>query len=74
MLCESGDVKHVTLLSCRLANSDLLSLDPFGPTLAAGSSYSAPSSTGNAKNANFTLTPNQQRVAVAVPLKDDFKH
>lgn len=30
----------------RLANNDLLSLDPFGPTLTGGSSYSAPASTG----------------------------
>uniref|UniRef100_A0A3Q3W611 F-BAR domain only protein 2 n=1 Tax=Mola mola TaxID=94237 RepID=A0A3Q3W611_MOLML len=28
-----------------LSNNDLLSLDPFGPTVAAGGSYSAPSST-----------------------------
>lgn len=32
--------------SDRLANNDLLSLDPFGPTLTGGSSYSAPASTG----------------------------
>lgn len=31
----------------RLANNDLLSLDPFSPTLAAGSSHSVSSSTGN---------------------------
>lgn len=31
----------------RLANNDLLSLDPFSPSLAAGSSFSASSSTGN---------------------------
>uniref|UniRef100_A0A3Q4ARJ3 F-BAR domain only protein 2 n=1 Tax=Mola mola TaxID=94237 RepID=A0A3Q4ARJ3_MOLML len=34
-----------TLSSGRLSNNDLLSLDPFGPTVAAGGSYSAPSST-----------------------------
>uniref|UniRef100_H3CMI9 F-BAR domain only protein 2 n=1 Tax=Tetraodon nigroviridis TaxID=99883 RepID=H3CMI9_TETNG len=33
--------------SNELANNDLLSLDPFGPTLGGGSSYSAPSSTAN---------------------------
>ncbi|XP_056875146.1 F-BAR domain only protein 2 isoform X10 [Takifugu flavidus] len=31
--------------SNELANNDLLSLDPFGPTLTGGSSYSAPAST-----------------------------
>uniref|UniRef100_A0A674PMQ7 F-BAR domain only protein 2 n=1 Tax=Takifugu rubripes TaxID=31033 RepID=A0A674PMQ7_TAKRU len=34
--------------SNELANNDLLSLDPFGPTLPGGSSYSVPASTANA--------------------------
>lgn len=35
------------LSSGRLTNNDLLSLDPFSPTLAAGSSSSVSSTTGN---------------------------
>uniref|UniRef100_A0A671VZP0 F-BAR domain only protein 2 n=1 Tax=Sparus aurata TaxID=8175 RepID=A0A671VZP0_SPAAU len=38
-------VACLVLLCCRLANNDLLSLDPFSPTLAAGSSHSVSSST-----------------------------
>lgn len=45
--CNKVWLDSFTLSCVRLANNDLLSLDPFSPTLAAGSSHSVSSSTGN---------------------------
>eukprot|EP00066_Takifugu_rubripes_P013702 XP_011602968.1 PREDICTED: F-BAR domain only protein 2 isoform X3 [Takifugu rubripes] len=43
--CGDELAKPRVQTSNELANNDLLSLDPFGPTLTGGSSYSAPAST-----------------------------
>uniref|UniRef100_A0A674MFF6 FCH and mu domain containing endocytic adaptor 2 n=1 Tax=Takifugu rubripes TaxID=31033 RepID=A0A674MFF6_TAKRU len=45
ILSPSTSVQSCTNLLFLLANNDLLSLDPFGPTLPGGSSYSVPAST-----------------------------
>lgn len=48
-------ISFLNVSSHRLANNDLLSLDPFGPTLGGSSSYSAPASTGNFYTSSFAF-------------------
>lgn len=48
-------ITFLNVSSDRLANNDLLSLDPFGPTLGGSSSYSAPASTGNFYTSSFAF-------------------